>query len=373
MRPTHVVIRLDHLAHNLQQIRQRLLPDTKVMAVVKANAYGHGAVAVSKAALAAGASHLAVSCPEEGAELREAGITAPILVLGLSLPEQADCYCRYNLTATVSSLAALSALAGAARRFHCQVPVMLTVDTGMGRIGVLPTELVALAKAVADYPELVRVGVFSHFATADEPGGSRLADLQAKRFFSACAQLAQAGLAPGLQTLSNSAAILQLPATHADMVRAGIILYGLPPAPALAPLMADLKPVMEWYTKIVYLKEVEAGVPISYGATYTTTERTYIATLPVGYADGYSRHLSNQAEVLIRGRRYPVVGRVCMDQMMVNLGPQTPAFGVGEPVTLAGTSGDETITFTDLADLAGTINYELTCLITPRVTRLFQA
>lgn len=373
MRPTHVVIRLDHLAHNLKQIRQRLRPATRIMAVVKANAYGHGAVAVSEAALKAGASHLAVSCLEEGAQLREAGITAPILVLGLSLPEQADWYCRYNLTATVSSAAALPALAAAAQRWRSQIQVMLTVDTGMGRIGVLPPALVALAKAVASCPELVRAGVFSHFATADEPGGSALADLQAERFFGTCAQLEAAGMASGLRTLSNSAAILQLPDTHADMVRAGIILYGLPPAPGLAPLMRGFKPVMEWYTKIVYLKEVDAGVPISYGATYTTTERTHIATLPVGYADGYSRRLSNQASVLIRGRRYPVVGRVCMDQLMINLGPQPPAFGIGEPVTLVGTSGAETITFTDLADLAGTINYELTCLITPRVSRLFQA
>ena len=371
MHPTHAIIRLDHLAHNMRQICSRLKCGVQAMAVVKANAYGHGAIPVAQTALASGASYLAVAHLEEGVELREAGITAPILVLGLALPEQFDYYARYNLIATISSPDYLSDLSKTARQFKTAISVMLKVDTGMGRIGVPAQQIVSLAQAVADYPELSRKGLFSHFATADVPGGSNLSEKQTARFFSACENLEKAGLETGLRTLSNSAGILQLPQTHADLVRAGVILYGMPPAPSLAPLMTDLKPVMELYTKIVYIKELPANTTISYGATYTTPERTHIATLPVGYADGYSRQLSNKGEVLIRGRRYPIVGRICMDQMMINLGPDEPSFGVGEPVTLVGTEGNETITFTDLATLIGTINYELTCLIAPRIPRIY--
>lgn len=372
MRPTQVIVRLDYLAHNMRQICSRLAPGVQALAVVKANAYGHGAVPVARAALASGASHLAVAIVEEGAELREAGINAPILVLGLALPEQFDYYARYNLTATVSAPDFLPQLAETASWFHKTISVMLKVDTGMGRIGVPSGEIVALAEAVDAYPELKRVGLFSHFATADVPGGSSLSDKQADRFFAACENLEKAGLSVGIRALANSAGILQLPATHADLVRAGIILYGLPPAPSLAPIMTDLKPVMEWRTKIVYIKEMSAGAPISYGATYVTPAKTHIATLPVGYADGYSRQLSNKGAVLIRGKRYPIVGRVCMDQMMVDLGPETPDFAIGEPVILVGESGSERISFTDLATLVGTINYELSCLVSPRVPRVYQ-
>ena len=373
MHPTHAIIRLDYLAHNMRQICSRLQPGVKAMAVVKANAYGHGAIPVARTVLASGASYLAVAHLEEGAELREAGITVPILVLGLALPEQFDYYARYNLIATISSPDYLSKLAETARHFKTNISVMLKVDTGMGRIGVPSQQIVPLAQAIADYPELTRIGLFSHFATADVPGGSNLSKKQAERFFSACENLDKAGLGAGLRTLSNSAGILQLPETHADLVRAGVILYGMPPAPSLTPLMTDLKPVMELYTKVVYIKETPADTTISYGATYTTRERTHIATLPIGYADGYSRQLSNKGEVLIRGKRYPIVGRICMDQMMIDLGSDEPSFGVGEPVTLVGASGNETISFTDLAALIGTINYELTCLVTPRVPRIYHS
>lgn len=369
MRPTQAVIDLEAIRKNVRNIKSLLAAGTNFIAVVKANAYGHGAIPVSRAALSAGADSLAVAIPEEGAELRAAGFQVPILVLGALLPEQYPTALEYGLTITVSSPESLLALNQTALARKCRAAVMVKLDTGMGRIGILPASAADLLETACTLPGIEVKGMFTHFATADEadPAFSRQ---QLTRLQSALDSLSSRGIGLSLVSASNSAATLSLPAAHFDAVRPGIILYGLPPA-ADMPLPIDLHPAMSLSTRIVHIKQVPANTPVSYGCTYRTIQRTWLATLPVGYADGYSRHLSNRAPVLVRGRRCPVLGRVCMDQLIVDLGPDGNA-EIGDEVMLFGRQGSEEITLTELAELAGTINYELACLISPRVPRVYK-
>jgi alanine racemase len=367
MRPTIAEIDLAAIRHNVRQIRSQIGPKVKMAAVVKADAYGHGAFQVSRAALQAGADFLAVALPEEGAQLRDQGFTVPILVLGLVLPEQAALLVEHHLMATVSSLEQLEYLAGTAKA-HAQVlPIFLKIDTGMGRIGITPDQVTPFLKTISQQSNIEIVGLFTHLASAD--ADSKLyANSQLKDFRQAFDTIS---LPPGLKFLSaaNSATIVDLPEGHFNTVRPGIILYGLPPSATMQNSL-DLKPAMSLKTKIVYIKKVLAGTCISYGCTYTAASPTYIATLPLGYADGYNRLLSNKAQVLIGGRQRPVVGQICMDQVMVDLGPICDA-AVGDEVVLFGRQGAAEITVTQLADLVGTINYELVCGISQRVPRVY--
>ncbi|MDR3566055.1 MAG: alanine racemase [Negativicutes bacterium] len=364
IRPTVAEIDLAAIRHNIGQIRATIGPKTKLVAVVKANAYGHGARPVSRTALQAGADCLAVALPEEGAELREAGVTVPIFVLGLTLPEQADFLVQHNLIATTCAPEGLRALDGAARARGRRAQIILKVDTGMGRIGVTPDHLAGLLGHTATMSGIEPVGMFTHLAMADASDKTCAAG-QLTLFQTA---VDQASSLPYLSA-ANSATIIDLPAGHFNTVRPGIILYGLPPSNEMHHTL-DLRPAMSLKSRIVYIKQVPAGTDISYGCTYTTDRQTYIATLPLGYADGYSRLLSNKAHVLIGGRRRPVVGRVCMDQLMVDLGPVCDA-AIGDEAVLFGRQGAAEITVTELADLVGTINYELVCAVSARVPRLY--
>lgn len=367
MRPTRAEIDLAAIRHNVAQIRAKIDSATKLVAVVKANAYGHGAVKVSQAALKAGADCLAVAVPEEGAELRTAGFTVPIFSLGLVLPEQSGLIVKNNLIASVATEECLRALADAAREQGRPTRVMLKIDTGMGRIGVAPDEVGSFLRQISDTPDLELAGVFTHLATADASDKS-YADCQIS-LFAATLEKLTAKTAISYISAANSASIIDLPSGNFNTVRLGIALYGLPPSSEMHNKI-DLRPAMQLKSRIVYIKQVPPGTCISYGRTYTTERRTFIATLPVGYADGYNRRLSNKAYVLIGGRRRPLVGRVCMDQLMVDLGPVCDA-AIGDEAVLFGRQGDAEITVTELADLVGTINYELVSALSPRVPRVY--
>ncbi|MBP2646259.1 MAG: Alanine racemase [Firmicutes bacterium] len=364
MRPTIAEINLAAIRHNIRQIQEAAGPDTKLFAAIKANAYGHGAVKVAQAALSAGAYGLNVAIPEEGAELRAAGINAPILILGVVLPEQADYVIHHKLIATVCTKEGIEALAACAEKRNTRTPVMLKIDTGMGRIGIKPSQFNEFKQLLANRPSLELAGVFTHLATADA-ADKTYAIKQIEDFN----HIAHAMPENCYISAANSAAIIDLSGGYSNMVRPGIIIYGLPPSSEMHKHL-DLHPAMRLKTRIVFIKEVRPDTAVSYGCTYHTTQTTYLATLPIGYADGYNRLLSNKAEVLIGGKRHPVVGRVCMDQIIVDLGPKCDAH-IGDEAVLFGRQGDAEITVTELADLIGTINYELVCAVSQRVPRVY--
>ncbi len=366
MRPTWAEIDLGAIAHNIAQIRAKVAP-ARVMAVVKANAYGHGAAQVAATALASGAQYLAVALVEEGIELRAEGVKVPILVFGGMVPEQAPLFARHGLIATVYTREAAQALAQEASRTNRAVPVHVKVDTGMGRVGVDWKEAVPFLRWLAGV-EGVRVeGIYTHFATADEKDKA-FAELQLARFQQVLEGAQELGLRL-LRHAANSGAILDLPASYFDLVRPGVMMYGYYPSPEVS-RSVPLRPAMTLKTRVLFVKRVERGTSISYGRQFIASEPTTIATLPVGYADGYNRLLSNQAEVLIRGRRYPVVGRVCMDQILVNLGPESDV-QPGEEVVLLGRQGEEEISIYAICEKLRTIPYEVTCWVSSRVPRVY--
>lgn len=367
IRPTWAEIDLAAIAVNVAELK-RLSKAPHFMAVVKANGYGHGATEVAGAALEAGADWLGVATVEEGVDLRRGGISAPILVLGYVSPGQADTVLMYDLRVALFDLDLARTLNQWARPMMRKAKVHLKVDTGMGRVGLQPGELAALARKLADLPNVEVEGVFTHLAVADEPQSDFTAR-QVERFDQALAELESAGLKPPIRHAANSAGLMLHPSSHYDLVRAGVAIYGLPPAPD-ADWPARLIPALSWKTRIGMVKWVEPGTSISYGRTYLSSEREQIATLPVGYADGYFRHLSNKGYVLIHGHRCPVVGRVCMDQTLVRV-PGDLTARVGDEVVLIGRQGDEEVSATQLAELIGTINYEVVCAIAPRVPRIY--
>ena len=368
MRPTRAIIDLNAIRHNVRRIRSTLAPVTSFIAVVKANAYGHGVIPVSRALLGAGADALGVAIPEEGAELRSAGFRIPILVLGLLLPDQVATAIDHGLTVTVSSKESLEACNTTALAKKTRLRVMVKIDTGMGRIGILPSEAGTCLHQAHSLAGGEVAGLFTHFAAADESDKSftlrQLTSLEAVIRTLSCRKID-----PPLISAANSAATLVLPDAHFNAVRPGIILYGLPPAPDMS-LPVDLLPAMSLKTRIVHIKQVPADTTVSYGFMHRTIRKTWLATLPVGYADGYSRHLSDLAPVLVRGLRRRVAGRICMDQTVIDLGSDCNA-EVGDEAVLFGRQGAAEITLTELAGLAGTINYELACGISPRVPRFY--
>jgi alanine racemase len=340
--------------------------DVQVMAVVKADGYGHGMAAAARAALAGGASHLGVASAAEGAELRAAGIEAPILVLGCGMPEQARDVVEHGLTQTLATEAMARALSGEAVAAGREVAVHLKVDTGMGRLGLWPQELPAFARLVSQLPGLRVEGVYSHLATADHDD-TTYARGQANRFRQALAGLEAAGIKPMLRHLANSAATVRFPEMWYDMVRAGLLIYGLDPLPGeLAQI--DLTPALTWKSRIAALKHTPAGQPVSYSGLYVTRKATRIACVPVGYADGFPRALSNVGQVLIHGRRCPVVGAVCMDQMLVDVGDV--AAKAGDEVVLIGEQMGERITANEIAAAQGTVVHEVVARLGKRVPRM---
>jgi len=336
--------------------------------VVKANAYGHGAVPVARAAVGAGAAALVVANAHEGVELRKAGIRCPIIVIGASFPQDAEAIVAHGLSAVVSPPEFLEALAAAAARYHEPARAHIMVDLGMCRAGLGWDDAVEVARRVAETPWVELEGVASHFPTADETG-SRYSEEVVSRFARFCGLIRRLGLRPRYVHLANSAGLLRFRASHFNLVRAGIMLYGMAPSVELAGA-APWRPVLEWRTRVVSLREVAAGTAVGYGHTWRAERPSRLATLPVGYYDGYLRAYSNNAEVLIRGRRAPVVGRVSMDYTVVDV-TDIAGVEVGDVATLLGRDGGEVITAEELAQRRGTIPYEVTCAIGPRVHRVY--
>ena len=366
-RTNYVEIDLEAVRHNARQMLARLSNGTRLMAVVKADAYGHGAVQVARAALEAGASALAVAIPEEGECLRAAGIAAPILVLGGIEPDAAEAVVRCGLTQTVFDARAVAALSQAAQRLNRPARVHLKLDTGMSRIGVrTAVQAAELARTADEAPGVHLVGAFTHFASADEADASQTL-LQIARFEDMLRAVEAVHGAPLLRHACNSAGIYRYPQAHYDMVRGGIALYGCAPAPGIG----GPRPAMRWTTRATFVKDLPAGERISYGGTYTAAHDMRVMTVPVGYADGYRRAFSGRAQVLVRGRRAPVVGRVCMDQMMVDV-TDVPGCAAGDEVVLLGAQGGEAISADEMAAWADTISYEILLAPSARVPRTYR-
>ena len=367
-RPTWVEIDRAALRANLREIKALVGPDCRVLAVVKAEAYGHGAAQVAKLARAEGIEWFGVALPEEGIALRQAGVDGNILVFGPFLPEQAATYFTHDLVPTITTWEGATALSREAIRRHQQARVHIKVDTGMGRIGFLAADGAAAVERIISLPGLLVEGLYSHFATADA-ADLTYARQQLAAFGRLVAELESKGIKIPLKHIANSGGVLNLPASYFDMVRAGLILYGMWPSPWCAQGKIKLKPAFSLKTKVVFVKRVPAGLGISYGQCYHTSRETTIVTLPIGYADGWLRALSGKARVLINGAYHPIVGTICMDQSMVEVG-DTPV-QVGDEVVLIGEQGGKAITVEEVADHLNTINYEVVCQISSRVPRIY--
>lgn len=370
-RPTWAEIDLDAIAHNMRELRRIAKPEAKICAVVKANAYGHGAVPVSRKVLAAGADFLGVAVLSEALQLRRAGIDAPILILGYTPPEQAEEVVKYDLSQTVFQWEVARALSDAACRLGKKAKIHVKIDTGMGRIGFLPgEEAVAEIKKIAALPHLHLEGIFTHFAMADACDKT-FTYRQLKIFLELIKRLDQEGIVFSFRHAANSAALIDLPETHLDMVRPGIALYGLYPSPEVKREKVELVPAMTVKSRIIQVKKVPPGTPVSYGCTWRAPRPTVVATLPVGYADGYTRLLSGKGEVLVKGKRVPVIGRICMDQCMIDV-TDVPGVKQGEEVLIFGRDAWGTLPVEELAAKIGTINYEIVCMLGERVPRYYR-
>ncbi len=373
---TWAEIDLDALAHNYRQIRAAIAPGAKMMCVVKADAYGHGVERIAPCLQELGADWFAVSNLEEAVHLRGCGVERPILILGYTPPEHAAALVRYRITQALLSLAYARRLSAAAQKAGVTVRVHVKLDTGMSRVGFVyqrperdGAALDEVAAACA-LPGLHAEGIFTHFAVSDEGAEGRPFTLeQFDAFTHAIDMLGGRGISFALRHCANSGAILAYPETHLDMVRPGIIQYGLAPSEKLADAMR-LRPVMALRSVVSQLKVVQPGTTLSYGREYTAPALAKVATIPVGYADGYQRVMAGKASVLVRGMRAPLAGRVCMDQMMADVSA-VPGVEEGDTVTLFGRDGDAEITVDELSRFAGTISYELVCLVTKRVPRVY--
>jgi alanine racemase len=367
-RPTVGEVDLAALEFNYRQIKKRIPEGVKILAVVKADAYGHGAIPVSLRLEKLGVEYLGVAIPEEGTELRKAGVKAPILVLGGIFGRDVDQIFRFRLTPVIFKKDSLKILSHEAERRGRKLRVHLKVDTGMGRLGV-PLDLWPdFLKEVRRSPKVEIEGILSHFSMMDEE--MDFTQGQWKAFQGAAATAQGLGISCQYLHVASSATLTAFPAYCAKLVRPGIMLYGSYPSPAFQSLV-PLKPVMTLKTHIHFLKRVPPGTRISYGGTFTTKRESLVATLPIGYADGYSRHLSNRGEVLIREKRAPVVGKVCMDFIMVDV-TDIPRVSVGDEVILMGKQGKEQITTEEIAQKINSISYDVLCSIGKRVPRVYK-
>ncbi|MEE8398729.1 MAG: alanine racemase [Desulfobacterales bacterium] len=375
-------IDLDAIGHNVRELRGVTDPGARLMVVVKANGYGHGAVEVAGRALENGADDLGVSRTDEGMELRDAGFDVPILILGYTNPVLAEKLIAFDLIQTVFSLETAEILSRAAVLSGSKIKVHLKVDTGMGRLGLIPDSqqanlrgmdiaehAVSEVTAVASLSGLELEGIFTHFASADS-SDKTYAGNQLELFLNFLDQLRHTGLEIPLRHAANSAAIIAMPDTHLDMVRAGIAIYGLYPSSEVNRDHVQLQPAMTLKTRIVQLKKVSRGFKISYGSTYETDKPTTIATLPIGYADGLNRRLSSQGKMLVAGCQVPIVGRVCMDLTMLDVG-EVPDVGLDDEVVVFGRQGDAVLHVDEIAALLDTINYEIVSTIAHRVPRVY--
>lgn len=368
-RPVWEEVNLDNLAYNMQNIRARV-KSKEIFAVVKADAYGHGAVEVAPVLLENGATRLAVAVLTEGVELRKAGMTCPILILGYTPETLFGDILEYDLEPTLFSYDYAEKLSKAAAEAGKTVRIHIKVDTGMGRIGFLPNEeSVAEAVKLSKLPNLEIEGLFSHFSTADELN-KEYSNYQWKNYNWFLDKLVENGVKIKIRDMDNSAAIMDLPETNLDGARPGIIMYGYYPSDEVDKDVLDIKPAMSLKACILHVKTLEEGQYIGYGRKFKTERKSVIGTLGIGYADGYTRMLSKKAKVIINGKFAPVVGNICMDQCMIDL-TDVGEVKVGDEVILMGTDGNLKFDADDIAPLLGTINYEVLCMVGRRVPRVY--
>ncbi len=367
---TWAEIDTDALTHNFKEIRKITNPNSKILAVVKADAYGHGVEEVAKTLIKSGADYFAVACADEGKQLRRAGIILPILILGASSDEDIDDIIDYSLMPTVFNREFAETISKKAADSEKDVKIHIKLDTGMSRIGyVAGNDDDALTDEIlwiSALPHIKIEGIFSHFSTSDEYDKSYTL-MQFDKFMKVCDILEEKGLHIPIKHIANSAAIMMYPQTHLDMVRAGIILYGLYPSEEVDKSKINLVPVMTLKSRITMIKTLGAGCGISYGKTYITNHDTKIATVPIGYADGYTRLLSGSAEMIAKNTPVPVIGRICMDQCMIDV-TSVNNINTGDEVIVFGAGA---VTADNLAEWIGSVNYEIVCMISKRIPRIY--
>lgn len=363
-------VNLDNLAHNMREVRRLAGKQSMVTAVIKADGYGHGAVKIAQTLLDNGADRFAVAVLDEAIELRNAGFKTPILILGYTQPERAEETVRFDLEQAVYSIEAAEALSKEAEVQGKIAQLHIKIDTGMGRIGLQANEeAIDIISRIHGLPNINIKGIFTHFAVADETDKS-YTEKQFKKFKWICDRLEEKDIKIEIKHCGNSATIIDLPDMHLNMVRAGIVLYGLAPSKDVQLEKLTLKEVMSLKVRITHIKEIEAGESVSYGRKFIANEKVKIASLPIGYADGYTRLLSGKAEALVNGKRVPVVGRICMDQCMIDV-TDIENVRVGDEVVLFGGQKDGFISIDEIAEKLGTINYEVVCMIARRVPRVY--
>ncbi|ERT61655.1 MULTISPECIES: alanine racemase [Megasphaera] len=369
-RPVWAQIDLDAAAGNMRQLRELVGKDILITAVVKANSYGHGSVELSKTFLKNGADRLAVACLDEAVELRHAGISAKMLVLGHTAPERAEELIQYGVDVAVFHFDDAKLISDMAVKLNRPASIHIATDTGMGRIGYRPSEeSIAEIKKIAALPSLILEGIFTHFCVSDMKDKTFTQE-QFKRFSWFCNRLREEGVAVNVRHCCSSAATMELPDMRCDMVRPGIVQYGYDPSDEVRIGALDIKPVMSLHCCISHIKIIEAGDTVSYGRHFTAQGPTKIATLPIGYADGYPRLLSNKTDVIVHGKRVPQVGNICMDQCMIDVS-SIPDVQIGDEVVLFGSQGEAAITIEEIAAKVGTIVHEITCNINRRVPRVY--
>lgn len=367
---TWAEVDLDAIAHNIKEIRKITNPNAKIMAVVKADAYGHGFLEVAKTLLENGADRLAVAVLQEGKQLRSRGVTVPILILGASGEEAVEDLINFDITPSVFTYEFAKVLSYEAERKEKVTKIHIKIDTGMSRIGFLAgennEEIVDEIIKISKLPYIEIEGIFSHFATSDEYDKSYTL-LQYGRFMDVCSRLEEKGLNIPIKHICNSAGIMMYPEMHLDMVRPGVILYGMYPSDEVDKSRLDLIPAMTLKSTITHIKEVEPGRGVSYGKEYITDKKTKIATVPIGYADGYLRKLAKHGKMIVDGVKVPIIGRICMDQCMIDV-TNVHNIDKGDEVIIFGREG---VTVDDLAEWLETINYEVSCVIGKRIPRIY--
>ena len=369
LRPVWAEINLSNLDYNIKQIRNKV-GDKEIIGVVKADGYGHGAVAVSKVLLENGVKTLAIATLQEAITLREGGITCPIIMLGLTPDMYSDTLLEYDITPVTSSYGNAAAISKAAEAAGKTINAFVAVDTGMGRIGFLPNdEATSEIKKISSLSNLKIKGLFSHFATADEKDKT-YAEKQLSHYNNFYEKLKQSGLDVPLRTFANSAAIMEIPVAHYDAVRPGIILYGCYPSQGVDKNQLSIEPVMSIKANIIHLKKVPMAFSVSYGRRFTTQRESLIATLALGYADGYPRYLSGKGRVIVNGVYAPVVGNICMDQCMIDV-TDVPSVKLGDEVVVMGSQDGLTILADEIGEKTGTINYEIVCAFGQRLPKVY--
>ena len=367
--PTWIEIDLGAIRHNLSQIKKLVRNDTAILAPVKANAYGHGILEISRVLADSGVDYLGVSTIDEAILLRKNGFRkVPILMLGSVLSEAASLIVGNNITQAVGDMRLALAIEKCAKKQGKLAKVHVKIDTGMGRIGVWHKDAMHFVRALCKMKNLRLEGIFSHFSSSDE--SSALTHRQVQDFLSLIEEIERLGIHIKYKHMANSMAVIDYKSSHMNLIRPGLILYGLWPKPSLSSSKIKVKPALALKSSIVFLKDVPPGRTISYGGTHTTKNHTTIATIPIGYGDGLNRRLSNKGYVIVRGKRAPIIGRVCMDQIMVDVG-NIVGVKVGDIVTMIGRQFKESITVEEIAVLCDTIPYEVICWLDKRVPRVY--